>query len=1059
MIVVEAALTYFIVLLLSEAPRRFSYWSSLFGRDRFFVILLVSVIVRAVLDGFLLPWAGQIAVEDYGINFDYRNNLHSFGLIIVALIANYFWKPGIVRGLPPLATCVAITYVVIQFALVPYTNFNIGNFHLIYDDLTTSMMASPKAYILVLTTAYVASWMNLRYAWDFNGILIPALLGLMWHDPAKIFVSGVECILLCVVGSHLIRLSVFRKMTIQGSRKILFFFTICFAYRLIICHVLSRFMPSVSPTDAFGFGYLLSTLMAIKISDKQKAIAMLFGTAKVSMLGAVAGSLVGFAFFCGPRISFSVADANSVIPSASANWEIQSTDMPLHQVVRNEKPLLYEKRKRDSYRPPSHQDLHTFRRAVNAMKRLQCPPDQAQLESVAETLNTVNYGLKVIKNRYLFLRERSPANGWGMYVVDLQNQDDLNIQVPEPLREWSTLESGISLFRAFPSRSLAIAGSSRKVNFGGEADVLNQPETMFNVFGQVFRQESTLQVRGYTRTMQRELYAAEKSEVPQDVSIEDLKSRVYVRGVIPQQLRFANLKELTGTLDVRWNESPTNNALRQWTTGNHVELILNRADRRRLVAQLGSVREDLEGQSRGYELVEHSLSDWLVGIKDQMVQQGTDRYVPAKVEEMLFMDQEVFTPLISILAQLPSSAAYVSASPSESPIDQTLPWMTDEIANELLSISDAAASQNYQLSIIIDRENEAAFICVSELAGTNAKGWGTFVFRPGLAHAFAVEVPRPLFERRSFDFGASLFQRPRAAAMLIAGAHPRANLDGSADISKAANRVNLFNLVRHVLLRQLGDRPFLISQARAIQAPVEADIVIATDEGARSMSELTSLKDQLLRQLTDDRLSVAFVDGSKETAGYELGILMQATSVQVSQNKEVLSLWLSPSLRSKFREQTENHALTAQFNACGISTVQEKLGIFLNRRGFRDGDPTQGAMLPDRLRHELADYVDTNDVVRLLRTGDEFPAWKFVRVVDGASGQAFLLIQRDAADFPAILNLTGALTDTVTPIQTYKHSRIGQYASSRTLWLMPVAAEPRQATTRTDRDLVLRGAK
>lgn len=379
-------------------------------------------------------------------------------------------------------------------------------------------------------------------------------------------------------------------------------------------------------------------------------------------------------------------------------------------------------------------------------------------------------------------------------------------------------------------------------------------------------------------------------------------------------------------------------------------------------------------------------------------------------------------------------------------------WLTEDIQHELASINDAAATQNYQISVIIDEENESSYVAVAEqtdgvppsgaIHGSPVKGWGTFIFRPGLADSFAVEVPRPLFERRSFEFGVNLFQRPSAAAILIAGAHPRANLDGTSDISKAANRVNLFNLVRHVLLRQLGDRPLLIAQARAIQAPVRADIVIATDDGARSVAQLSPLKDRLVRQLTDDQLSTLFVDGGKETAGYELGILMQAASVQVSQNKEVISLWLSPALRSKFREQTENLAMAAQFQACGIVSVEQKLVNYLHTLGFSLGDDLRGDALPKSLRHELIRYCQTSDIVRLAKIVNEYPQWRFVRVIDGPSGQAFLTIRKDDMKFPTLLNLSGAFDSRTMIIKTFHRSTVQSFVKSRTRWMTSESSDP-----------------
>lgn len=120
----------------------------------------------------------------------------------------------------------------------------------------------------------------------------------------------------------------------------------------------------------------------------------------------------------------------------------------------------------------------------------------------------------------------------------------------------------------------------------------------------------------------------------------------------------------------------------------------------------------------------------------------------------------------------------------------------------------------YQITVIQDPEYRESFLALAEVGDANRRGWGTFVFRPGLVDGIAIEIPRPLFERYSFDFGVNLFHRPRSSALLIAGTHPRANRDGTADISKTANRTNMVNLVRHVLLRHLGDRPFLLVQAR-----------------------------------------------------------------------------------------------------------------------------------------------------------------------------------------------------------------------------------------------------
>ena len=188
--------------------------------------------MRATFDGWLLPMVGSFVSEELGWSFDYRNELQSFGLIVVALIANYFWKPGLIRGLLPITSCIAITWVAVLLLGV-VTNLRLGNFHLLYDDISVSLLASPKSYVILITTAFLASWINLRYAWDFNGILIPALLGLTLHDPFKIVATIAECMVIYSVGSLLLKAPLIRDIAMQGGRKLLFFFTVCFGLSLI----------------------------------------------------------------------------------------------------------------------------------------------------------------------------------------------------------------------------------------------------------------------------------------------------------------------------------------------------------------------------------------------------------------------------------------------------------------------------------------------------------------------------------------------------------------------------------------------------------------------------------------------------------------------------------------------------------------------------------------------------------------------------------------------------------------------------------------------------------
>ena len=82
-IFIEAFVTYAIIWFFSEYLVRFGKWFSFFGRDRFFAILLISVIIRLIFDSWLLPLLGEKLDQWFHWPFDYRSALHSYGLIVI----------------------------------------------------------------------------------------------------------------------------------------------------------------------------------------------------------------------------------------------------------------------------------------------------------------------------------------------------------------------------------------------------------------------------------------------------------------------------------------------------------------------------------------------------------------------------------------------------------------------------------------------------------------------------------------------------------------------------------------------------------------------------------------------------------------------------------------------------------------------------------------------------------------------------------------------------------------------------------------------------------------
>lgn len=311
-ILVEAILAYLLVWLFSEKLSRGRY-PSLFGRDRFMGLILASILVRLIMDGLVLPEVAGWLEQNFDRRFDWQDNLQSFGLVIISLLANQFWKPGLGRGLVAAFVTIGLTFVIVRYGLMEFTNFRMSGVSYLYEGLASSILASPKAYIILTLTAMFASHMNVRYGWDFSGILIPALIALQWYQPTKIVTSFAEAIVIYSVARLILKLPVMANVTIEGARKLLLFFNISFAWKMALGWFVVWQGLEVKTTDFYGFGYLLSTLIAIKAHDKDIFPRLARSTLQVSLMGAVLGNIVGFslsaavtqgmAFLSGTRIN------------------------------------------------------------------------------------------------------------------------------------------------------------------------------------------------------------------------------------------------------------------------------------------------------------------------------------------------------------------------------------------------------------------------------------------------------------------------------------------------------------------------------------------------------------------------------------------------------------------------------------------------------------------------------------------------------------------------------------------------------------------------------------
>ena len=280
----EAVLTYFAARAIGEHLPRLGVTSRIFGRERFFLVVLVSILVRLAVEGWLLPRFVPHVTWAYSV-----------GLVVVPLTANACWKTGLARGAIQNGIPALLVYLALRYVLVPHTNLSLAGFELSTENLAAGFLSSPKAYILLITGAMIAAQANLRYGWDFNGILVPALLGLAIVEPVKFAATFAETMILVGAVALLIRITPLKRANIEGPRRTVLFFCVDYALRFGWAAAMGSRLPGGDIVAFMGFGYLLPTLLAVKISQKSSAPLVLLPTLKISILGFVAGSLVGFA--------------------------------------------------------------------------------------------------------------------------------------------------------------------------------------------------------------------------------------------------------------------------------------------------------------------------------------------------------------------------------------------------------------------------------------------------------------------------------------------------------------------------------------------------------------------------------------------------------------------------------------------------------------------------------------------------------------------------------------------------------------------------------------------
>ena len=920
-IVIEAVVTYLVVYTISEVAARRGLWTNFFGRDRFFMILVVSVFVRILFDGWLLPWIDNWFIINYHFSIDYDDSLHSFGLIIVALIANQIWKPGLIWGLFQLFVTTAITYLIMKYIIIEHTNYSLNSIIYMYEDIAESILSSPKSYIILLVTAYIASRMNLFYGWEYNGILVPSLLALEWSNPMKIFISLIEAFVIYGIAKIILNLPMLKNASIEGARKTLLFFNIGFVYKILISIVIVYFFPHYKISDFFAFGYLLSTLIAVKIYDKVNIPLFTRATIQTTIVSIIIATAIGYFLVLLPKSK--LYTKHIAVDSNISRATITDTNSSLLEFIEDTKIKYYTRSDTLQAIEPSIPQQDAWQEILFILDK----DWQKHKSRLLSLLSTINYKMVQIQNRYIALLPNIDNLNWGVYIFDKNASSDITLELPYPMSDNDMIESSLALKELLFSKRLAICGIAQK---DPKHPTISQSQN-YNSLYYIFH-------RHYSKKGILSIYKQKSKNY----------SLLIFKDYLPKEFSLSSLKEAIKSLKVVWGKGLKSTIEAKSARGGYAQLFITKRDRVLLISSKLSKKDILVIKSK--DSIGVMVQTWLNSGKINIAPKNSNLYIPPTLSQMLYMDRSILVPILDIL----------STKEAKSDIN----WLK----HQLEPIEIAANILNYHLIWYQESLSGDNYLVLYE-AGDKKRYWGTYIFKINNAKPIMVQIPHPIYEAYTLEYGLELFEAIDAKAILISGANPMANSNRSADVLLPKNKENIFNLVSQVLFRESGTSSMNALSIRgksSLEINQSPKAILAYDNGLAKSVGLNKTQQYFTNYLSQN-IDLMIYDGSKLTAGYDAN-MFGARYLEESLNDTFNVLWLPFNMRYEYKRASINSVILAQMQNLGIDVVDNvSLVDYVTKVGFSSRCIKKDII--DTILHYLA-VRDINDILMLIQNKD-----------------------------------------------------------------------------------------
>lgn len=735
----ESLVTYGVVWGLSDGLGKRGFWSPFFGRDRFFAFLVVSVIVRLVGGLWLWPTSWEWLTTRFGLSAAPPGPLSSLGLVLVPLTANMFWKIGVFRGAWQILLPSALTYGLTTYLLVPFTNLRFSEFRLNFEDVAVDLLSSSRTYIVLLVAAALSARLNKRYGWDFGGILVPALLAVTWYTPTKAAMTFAEVAVLASAASLIVTAPVVRNWNLEGPRRLILIFTTAFLLKYLSSWAIVAVAPSVRMTDFFAFGYLLSSLIALKIIQKDVASTVI-PTAAVSLVGFVAGSLVA--------VGIETTRLSSVPPAPvdSSARSTPATRPALRALVRRASLL----EPISTARPPISADHLRHLESIGKRLRQSWGPEggATTLDGLTETVREIGLEWTAVEGPegatgYLLsepLTAYPRTGGYGMYWFRPDSHGPI-VEVPSPPRDAVHVLGLYAIARAVDARALMF-GTPSKSPDGQMVAPRRSTQTPFHRIHRTLADLPIVQFRVGTR---------------------NTDSQMFVRHRLDHTLPTEALEKLMGSIPVSWDPPRDLDRQRESAEATFTSIRLDADDLLQAAEHFANHRPD---ENRSMDDPEQVPTERPTTLQRHLEGRllGADRRVAGSIAALA--QSPTPAELNAAARSLIGRLARMARTPEPS-------WREDRI---LASLRVLAPLFHLELTRLQPEASEGCYWELSE-PERPLRGMGLMMVRCQAEAPVLVEVPKPLGERSTWRAGALLAEALDARGLLI-GSWSRSRKEG-----------------------------------------------------------------------------------------------------------------------------------------------------------------------------------------------------------------------------------------------------------------------------------------